>query len=492
MKLLQRFSVKLSLLFLALLLTMGIVQVMISIRITEKRQNETDQLVNQHLARDMALEIEPYLHEGIDPGEIGSVIHYMMVLNPNIEIYLLDGGGKILAYFMEPGLEIEQDHVDIEPIRSFLQEESAIPLSGTDPRNPDHDKHFSAAPIKIGVEQSGYLYIVLRSSLYDRAASMLRERYLFSTLNQSILLSLLLVGIIGIILFTFLTKRLQRISRAVQDFEKGNYASRIENSTRDEFGSLAKAFNQMADTISTHMDQLKETDKLRRELVANVSHDLKSPLATIQGFIETMLLKDERLSKKERRRFLEIVLSSTRSLDKLVGELLVLSRLETKQLEPKLEIFSMTDLAQDVYMKFKPRAEKRRLHLSALIPDDLCSVHADIALIERVMSNLLDNAVKNTFKNGAVSIELQCEEGRIRFSVTDTGRGIAADEIPRLFERFYVGGRSRPSSEEGTGLGLAISQKIMELHDGTISVTSRVGQGSSFSFDLPSTPALKV
>jgi signal transduction histidine kinase len=491
-KLLQRFSVKLSLLFLALLLTMGIVQMMISVRITEKRQDETDQLVNRHLARDMALEIEPYISEGIDPGEIEPVIHYMMVLNPKIEIYVLDEGGKILAYFMEPGPEIRQEYVDVEPIRAFLQDEGSIPLYGTDPRNPEQDKHFSVAPISIGEEQRGYLYIVLRSSLYDRAASMLRERYLFSTLNQSILLSLLFVGIIGIILFAFLTKRLQRVSRAVQDFEQGNYESRIDTDASDEIGALAKAFNQMADTINRNMDQLKETDKLRRELVANVSHDLKSPLATIQGYIETLLLKDDVLTGEERLRFLEIVLSSTKSLDRLVGELLMLSRLETKQLEPELETFSMTDLAQDVYMKFKPRAEKGLVKLSARIPDNLCFVEADIALIERVMSNLLDNAVKNTPEGGNVHVKLECEEGRIRFTVTDTGRGISSDEIPHLFERFYIGGRRKPTSEEGAGLGLAISQKIMELHEGSISVRSSLGEGSSFSFDLPSVPAMKV
>jgi signal transduction histidine kinase len=488
MKFFQRFSVKLSLLFLALLVTMGIAQVMISIRITEKRNVETDQLVNLNLAQDMAREIEPYIQEGINLNEIGPVIHYMMVMNPKIEIYVLDSAGTILAFFSEPGIKIKLDHVDIKPILTFLKKGRPIPLYGTDPRNPKQEKPFSAAQISIGRNQKGYLYIVLRSSLYDRAESMLRDRYLFSTLNKSILLSLPFVGIIGLFLFAFLTKRLQQVSKAVQDFERGKYDCRVETESKDEIGSLARAFNQMADTINAHLEQLKKTDELRRELVANVSHDLKSPLATIQGYIETLIMKADSISVTDQRRFLEIVLQSTKSLDRMVGELLELSKLETKQVEPVFETFSMTDLAQDVFMKFMPRADKRHIHLSAEIPEKLCFVKADIALIERVMSNLLDNAVKNTPDSGSVRIELHCFNDKTRFLVSDSGKGIAPEDVPHLFERFYSG----TNAEGGSGLGLAISQKIMELHESRITVKNLPGGGSSFSFDLPSVPVKKT
>jgi signal transduction histidine kinase len=439
----------------------------------------------------MVREIEPYVRTGLDLGEIEPVIHYMMVMNPKIEIYLLDEEGVILAYFAEPGLKIQMDRVEIEPIRAFLMDGVSIPLYGSDPRNPGEYKHFSAAPIGIGPDKAGYLYIVLRSSLYDRAARTLRERYIFSTINQSLLLSLLFVGIIGLILFAFLTKRLQHVSKAVMDFERGDYSSRIVMHARDEIGSLSRAFNQMASTINAHMEKLKRTDELRRELVANVSHDLKSPLATIQGYIETLLMKEEYLSHEERRRFLDIVLQTTRSLDTLVGELLELSKLDTKQVEPAFEVFSMSDLTQDVYMKFKPRADKNELRLTAHVPEQQCFVRADIGLIERVMSNLLDNAIKNTPPGGSVEMELSSHEERVRFLVRDSGRGIAPEDIPAVFERFYIVNRSRNHPEFGTGLGLAISKKIMELHASTIDVESRVGSGSTFSFELQAVPFVK-
>jgi signal transduction histidine kinase len=481
----KRFSVKVSLLFLVLLIIMGLAQVLISVRITEKRQIEADQLVNLELARDMAREIDPYVHDDIDTEKIGSIMHYMMVMNPKIEIYLLDDGGKILAFFAEPSIEVKQDRVDVEPIEVFLQGESTFPIYGSDPRNPKQKKHFSAAPIIFNSERRGYLYIVLRSSLYDRAIRTLRDRYLFSTFNKSLLLSFLGVGIIGLVLFTFMTKRLQRVSKAVKDFERGEFSHRIEMSARDEIGYLAQAFNQMADKIAASLEELKRTDKLRRELIANISHDLKSPLASIQGYVETLMIKKSTIKAQERHRLLGIVLHSTKSLNRLVEQLFELSKLDAKQVEPMRETFSMTELAQDVFMKFKPRAEGHGIQLSAQLPESLCFVNADIAMIERVMSNLLDNALKHTPRSGRVSIEVKPVNSSIRFIVGDSGRGIPPEEIPHVFERFFIGDKSRSRSGQGSGLGLSISKKIIELHGSTITVESQENRGSTFYFDLP-------
>jgi signal transduction histidine kinase len=481
----KRFSVKVSLLFLVLLIIMGLAQVLISVRITEKRQIEADQLVNLNLARDMAQEIEPFVREGIDIEQIGSIMHYMMVMNPKIEIYLLDEGGKILAFFTEPGIEVKQDRVDVGPVQEFLQGEGTFPIYGSDPRNPRQKKHFSAAPVVFNSERRGYLYVVLRSSLYDRAIRTLRDRYLFSTFNKSLLLSFLGVGIIGLVLFTFMTKRLQRVSKAVKDFERGELSRRIDTNARDEIGYLAQAFNQMADTIASNLEELKHTDKLRRELIANISHDLKSPLASIQGYVETLMIKKSTIKAEERLRLLGIVLNSTKSLNKLVEQLFELSKLDAKQVEPLREPFSMTELAQDVFMKFKPRAEGRDITLTARLPETMCFVNADIAMIERVMSNLLDNALKHTPVSGAVKIEVKPVDSSIRFTVRDSGRGIPPEEIPHVFERFYIVDKSRSRSEQGSGLGLSISKKIMELHRSTIIVESQGNQGSTFYFDLP-------
>jgi len=481
----SNFYVRLSSLFLVLLITMGAVQVFITVKITEKRQAEADQLLNRRLAEVMVTEIEPYVNDDVIDENIGSIIHYMMVLNPAIEIYLLDSQGNILAFFSEPGKQILRNIVDTRPIEKFLRGSENIPIYGDDPCNPGNRKHFSAARIDLGQNASGYLYIVLRSSLYDQTVGTLKEKYFVSALMRGLLLSLIFVGIVGLILFAFLTRRIQNVSRSVKEFEKGRYDQRISVTSKDEIGDLARAFNHMADTIAANMDSLKQTDRLRRELIANVSHDLRSPLASIQGYIETILMKRETLPPEELQSYLETILADAKQLNRLVEELFELSKLDAKQTDPNLETFSLTELLQDVSMKYKAQAYKLNIQLSTDLPKQLYFVHADIGMIERVLSNLIENAINFTPEHGMVQLSILRNDGLLRVRIRDTGKGIAPEDIPHIFDRFYRGNSSRSGAIRGSGLGLAISQKIMELHHSSISVSSKPKEGSVFEFELP-------
>jgi signal transduction histidine kinase len=483
----SRFSVKVSTLFLVLLLVMGSAQVFITIRITERRQVEIDQLVNWNLAGDMVAEIEPVI-DADGAGDIGEVIHYMMVLNPAIEIYLLDSQGTILAFFAEPGKQVTADRVDVEPIRRFIGGNAKAPIYGDDPRVLGASKHFSAAPISLPDGSSGYLYIVLRSTLYDQAAGNLKEKYLASALVRALVLSAIAVGIVGLLLFALLTRRLQRVARSVGEFEKGKYDTRLEASAKDEIGELARAYNRMADTIAANLEKLRQTDSLRRELIANVSHDLRSPLTSIQGYVETLLMKQDSLSSGQIREYLRIVLSDATKLNEMVHELFELSKYEARQMEPRLERFSLTELIQDVVVKYRTGAERRQVSLVAFLPEKLYFVQADINMIERVLSNLIENALAHTPGGGQVTVELTDAEGRARVRVIDSGTGIDKMDIPFIFDRFFSSGRrgrDESGSRKGSGLGLAIAQKIASLHGTLIQVESEPGRGSVFFFELP-------
>ena len=481
----RSFNVKVSSLFLILLVTMGAVLVFITIKITETRQAEADQWVNRRLAEVMVSEIAPYVGDDMKEETVGEIIHYMMVLNPAIEIYLLNSEGSILAFFAEPGKEIKSDTVSVEPIEEFLRGTERIPIYGDDPCNPGHKKHFSAARIDLGTDESGYLYIVLRSSVYDQTVSTLKEKYFASALTRGLLLSLIFVGIVGLILFAFLTRRIQNFSKSVKEFEAGRYDRRIPVTSKDEIGDLAKTFNHMADTIAANMENLKQTDRLRRELFANVSHDLRSPLTSIQGYIETILMKQKTLPPEELRKHLETILGDAKQLNRLVEELFELSKLDAKQIKPILETFSLTELLQDVSVKFKSHASMFKIRFMTELPKQFYFVHADIGMIERVLSNLIENAMNFTPARGSVELSLQQHDGQLRVRVKDTGKGIPAEDLPHIFDRFYTGDRSRSRSKRGSGLGLAISQKIMELHHSSIAVTSKLNEGSVFEFDLP-------
>ncbi|MAG13940.1 MAG: two-component sensor histidine kinase [Spirochaetales bacterium] len=486
MKFFRQFTVKIALLFLLLLLLMGIALAFFTMRITDSRQIEIDQIVNWNLATDMAGEIAPMLEEYSSPADIEPAIHYMMVLNPAIEVYVLDREGNILAYFVEPGDALARTQVSLDPILDFINNRRKPPLFGDDPRNIERQKHFSAAEISFSQNRKGYLYIVLQSTIYDMAADMLQERILSRALARALLLSLVFVGLMGLVLFSLLTRRLKQLIRSVKAFEDGDLSRRTSFRSRDEIGKLAAAFNGMAETISANLEALKQNDQLRRELVANVSHDLRNPLTSIQGFVETLLIKQDTLEGAEVKRYLEIILNEVTRLNKLVHELFELSKLEAKENTPAPEVFSLTELIQDIKVSCDAIAGKRGVELNASLPQTLFLVHADVHMIERVLSNLIDNAIKFAApEHGRVLIGAEEQNGHIRVRVTDNGAGIPENEITHIFDRFYTSDKTRSRRVAGSGLGLSIAAKILELHDAELSVESVAGKGSTFSFSLP-------
>ena len=483
-KIFRRFYAKLSALFLLLLLILGIIQIMVTLDSYRDFVKESDQRLNYHLARDLAEQFRPFLTDSLNYGAIEHTIHDLMVMNPHVEIYLLDQQGNLLAYFAEPE-KIKRMAVDITPVGAYLDEErqARLPIYGDDPRSVDRVKTFSVAPIMIGGQKPGYLYVILGGEQYDSACAMIRESYITQTSAISLVITFLFTGVVGLILFFLLTKRFRDMTAVVREFKQGNFRQRITVQSNDEIGQLGTAFNQMADTIVANMDELKQTDLLRRELIANVSHDLRGPLASMQGYLETILIKESTLSSEERRRYLETVFKNVRLLSKLVDELFELSKLEARQTRPTFEPFSMEELAQDVVLKYQPQVEKQRVSLQLSPPKHLPMVLGDIAMIERVLCNLIENALHFTPEHGEITIALHQKNGRLFVSVSDTGCGIPTDDLPHVFDRFYRVEKHGGVSA-GTGLGLAISKKILETHDSNITVESTVDVGTTFSFDL--------
>jgi len=288
-----------------------------------------------------------------------------------------------------------------------------------------------------------------------------------------------------LVFFFFVTKRLHRVTRTVRDFERGDYNQRLSVDSDDEVSELAAAFNRMADTIQKNIRDLEKNAILRRELIANISHDLRSPLASIQGYIETVLMKDDQLMPEERKSYLVTILKNVTNLNQLVHELFDLSKFDAKQTQPHFEPFSIADLTQDVALKFQPIAEDKGIHLLTKLPVNLPFVYGDIGMIERVLSNLIDNALRYTKAEGKVTIQLEKKEDAVCINVSDTGAGIPEEDLPYVFERFYRVEKSRTrNSADGSGLGLAIAKKIIEAHNSTIRVQSKLNGGTVFSFNL--------
>ena len=475
---------KISATFLAILIVLSAVYIYIIVFSAEMYFQEANQRLSNPIARRLLAHYQPVVEHRLDSTRLEEIFTTQKLFNPSIEVYVLDSTGKVLSH-CPTNTKVCRMNVSILPVKKFVMEKMPSFLTGDDPKYWVGEKTFSAAEIKDGKTTIGYLYVILGSEEFDNNFKMLAGSYILSIGTRSMTITLFAAAIIGLIALLFITKNLRTIVQTVRDFQGGNHQARIKLSSTGEMNELATSFNEMADTIVRNIEEIKTMDNLRRELVANVSHDLRTPLATIHGYIETLLIKSESLNKEEREKYLKTVLTSTDRLKNLVEELFELSKLEAKQTKPNPEPFSITELVQDIGHKYFIIAEKKGIQFQCLLPRDLPLIVADIALIDRVIQNLVDNAIKFTPSGGTVKIELQKHFNIVNVSIADTGEGIADEDIPHIFDRYNKGSQKNMFQNDGAGLGLAIVKKILEVHDLSISVSSKQHEGTAFSFQLP-------
>jgi hypothetical protein len=252
---------------------------------------------------------------------------------------------------------------------------------------------------------------------------------------------------------------------------------------------LAFAFKRLVDRIQIQMKNLKQADASRRELIANVSHDLRTPMATLQGYIETLFLKNKSLTEKDRQHHIEIAIQHCERLSKLVAELFELATLDSHESKVQYELFNIKELAYDVVQKFDLAAQERQITIQIDHNQNLPFVNADIAMIERVIENLLDNAVRHTPEGGSIQLKFSLQNGDIAVRISDTGCGISGEDLPHIFDRFYQKDRAQEGKADHAGLGLAIAKRILELHNKSIAVESTAGSGTTFTFLLSADPA---
>ena len=468
----------------------GLLFLAVTLFSTEMYQMEVNQGLNKFLARQIVSQKHLIQENRVNRAALEEIFHMLMVINPGIEIYLLNPEGDILA-FSAPRGKVKRSRVDLKPIEKWLGDDSKTPLLGDNPRDPGGKKIFSAARIVDRGKLEGYLYVILGGEIYDSVVQKLKGSYILHLSVGMIVGSLIFALAAGLLLFALLTGRLRRLADRVDAFRKEGrlkgleVVSGMDHRRADEIDRLALSFKQMAGQIEEQMDKLRRSDAHRRQLMANVSHDLRTPLATLQGYIETLLIKDRQLSDDDRQSYLEIAISHCERLNKLVNELLELAKLESDEVRLHHEAFNLGELVLDVAQKFQLTAKAKGVELSADFKADLPFVSADIGMIERVLENLIENAISYTPDGGQVRLKLTPAERHISVQISDTGVGISEQELPYIFNRFYRSDQGRNSRSGHSGLGLAITKKILALHGQSISVTSVVNSGTTFYFQLP-------
>ncbi|RKJ98395.1 sensor histidine kinase [Alicycliphilus denitrificans] len=485
------FSQRLSAVFVVLLLACCAASVALQMRGSERHEQEVIQRLSLDLAPQIARYPELMEPRGFNPSAVSGLFDKLMAVNPSVEVYLLDAGGHIQSYSAPEGA-VKRLQVDLAPVRRLLGG-GALPIFGDDPRSPDGRKVFSAAPLKAAGRDAGYVYVILQGESRESLAARVNAGSAANAMLWSMALVALLGLVAGLAAFRLITRPLRTLTEAVRGLETQGMSwlpqarPLLRQAARSggEIALLGQSFERLAQRTQEQWQALRNQDQQRRELFANLSHDLRTPLTSLHGYLETLRMKSEVLEPQEQRRYLDIALEQSRKVGRLAQEMFELARLEYGVVKPEMEQFFLTDLLQDVFQKFELAVEAKHQRLVADIAPGLPPITADLAMMERVLMNLIDNAVRAAPEGGEITVELQPHaQGGIEVTVRDTGPGISAALQEHLFERPAFTGYAAAQGARSGGFGLMIVHRILQLHESTIRLMSRPGAGAVFRFVL--------
>ncbi len=346
------------------------------------------------------------------------------------------------------------------------------------------DRSYVATPIYAGGRPSGQVIGSLAlTELRLKPGTPPYTRTVLQVLLLTVLGTAIIVALLGMLLSRGVTHPLEQLTQAAAQMAGGDYGQRVHVRTKDEVGRLATAFNEMAAALERDVGELRRQEALRRELAANISHDLATPLTAIQGFTEALLdgvIVDER----QREETLRLIDKEVMRLRRLVGDLSHLSYMESPVLRLDLAPVQLASLVAETLAVLQPELEARGVVARNLLTPETPLVLADSDKLTQVLLNLLDNALRYTPEGGIITISAQPEAGHVCVRVQDTGMGIEPTHLKRIFDRFYRADASRNAATGGSGLGLAIVKAIIEAQGGTVGAASTPGHGTCVWFTL--------
>ena len=297
-------------------------------------------------------------------------------------------------------------------------------------------------------------------------------------------LLVLLTIVAAAIIFEPARRRLKLLQQASVKLGSGDLTARAPATGGDEVAQVAAAFNRMAEELTVRDEALRTSDRLRRQMLADVSHELKTPLTAMRTYVETLRAEDLSLDRETRERYFATLERETLRLDRIVKDLLDLARLENSVVHLDLRVFATKRVFEHVVRRHQPEIERRKIEVQIDVPSAADQMVGDPDRIEQVVENLFANGLRHTPDGGMMTLAATRHEDAVALSVVDSGEGIPPDHVPHVFERFYKVDSSRANGSGGSGLGLSISRAIVERHGGTLAVASRPGQ-TVFTITLP-------
>jgi two-component system OmpR family sensor kinase len=324
--------------------------------------------------------------------------------------------------------------------------------------------------------------------------SSIKEAYFNGLIAVSVFIFLAATWVSRNIKEIYSARRYRALAQLMKRFARGNTSARYSGKENDEVGQLGKTFNFLADSQNRLVSELQNYEKQRQEMVASITHDLAGPLTSISGYLKTLSLVLGAKLESEEIKYFEIIKANLNTVTKLTNELSELAKLDIDDFPIIKEIFSVRVLASDVLSRFSLEAQNKGIELTLAADSADGLIQADLNLMERVFSNLIENALRYTDAQGQIRVDIKEDRGFCHISVSDTGIGIPIQDLPFVFDRFFRVDKARSRSSGGSGLGLSISKRIVDLHGGSIEIESveKVGTTIKVYLKLSKTDSTKI
>jgi signal transduction histidine kinase len=468
------------------------------------------QLLNKDVAAHIAKFTSPYGREGFDRQKADSVFYQAMVISPSAEVYFLDTTGRVI-YFHGDTSEIREWRVSTVALQRYIQSGGLQHIDGPDPRDPDHSKIFSAAVVEGERGKLGYIYVILGNEQYRSVTQMLMNSRVTPMVLGAVMFILALSLLITVLYINRWRRRFEEMMGVLGRFRRGDFSARFALRENDELELVTGSFNNMADLLLDNINRVTASENERRDFMVNISHDLRTPLAIARGYTETLVLKKGQLRPEEEADYIELVMTKIRQVEKMVGQLFELSKMESANFEMRREPFVFSEVLQEVVQATGGErtregaadirsgsavvGQDRRVErgdagsgVSGGIECRNCTdgsyVNADISMMERVLQNLVVNAVAYTRPGGKIRVGLDREGGELVFRIENEG-------VP-LEEELFVWINGVGDKPARSAIGLAIVRKILALHGFGLRVEVRANAQAAgsdavniFSFRMP-------
>ncbi|MEO8712588.1 MAG: HAMP domain-containing sensor histidine kinase [Parafilimonas sp.] len=481
----KRFSIfqRITILVFALITLLGVLFVGLTYYATNHYHLASTQLLNKDVAANIAQFASPYDGTEINKRRADSIFKNVMIISPSAEVYFLDTTGNVLDFY-GPTKDIKLWKVALKNIDKYIASKGQEYIKALDPRDPAYPKIFSAAEVRNGSKKYGYIYVILGSNEYRTVSDMLFSSHVSNLAIKAFCFIIIVSILFSLLYIKRIQKSFQSMIGVLEKFKNGDYTARFAIKDNDELAPVSLAFNKMADLLTYNINQLKLSENERKDFIANISHDLRTPLSIARGYAETLQIKkqDGSITFREQDDFLQMILKKTLQVEHMVSHLFEISKMQSPEFKISKEPFVLSEIIQETVNTFQLKAAAKNEILKCTQCEYHVWINADVNLMERVIQNLVDNAVKYTPENGIIQVGLSVEDNKLIFTIQNPGLSLPADLLEWINtpvkndeQNIHLPGKS--------GLGLAIVKKILYLHNASLKASSQ-NNLNTFTFSM--------